>query len=243
MPAPALHFPVRVPDDLLLALGEHTGVFWSDSLGMAPFVCEAIRNYINPPPPPPQQPAEPSEAGYQWKEVFLPEGTRLRASFGHQQYFATVEGTEIKYGKHAVSPSCFANLQGSGNRNAWKAIWLRLPGSDAWLLADVCRAARKAAIARLLAGEAQEDGQRPQKAIQPVQDQLTQPSKRRTVNPAAADHERTRAGRQPAARQSAPRQPSVPAATPGNGTQPKNGYGRGARRRKRRAAKQVSENP
>ena len=52
MPAPALHFPVRVPDDLLLALGEHTGVFWSDSLGMAPFVCEAIRNYINPPPPP-----------------------------------------------------------------------------------------------------------------------------------------------------------------------------------------------
>ncbi|MQA42874.1 hypothetical protein GEV02_32590, partial [Rugamonas sp. FT29W] len=89
MPAPALHFPVRVPDDLLLALGEHTGVFWSDSLGMAPFVCEAIRNYINPPPPP-QQPAELSEAGYQWKEVFLPEGTRLRASFGRQQYFATV---------------------------------------------------------------------------------------------------------------------------------------------------------
>jgi hypothetical protein len=54
-----------------------------------------------------------------------------------------------------MSPSRFANLQGSGNRNAWKAIWLRLPGSDEWLLADVCRSARKAAIARLPGGGAQ----------------------------------------------------------------------------------------
>ncbi|MQA20694.1 hypothetical protein [Rugamonas rivuli] len=249
MPTHSLQFPIRVPDDVLVELGEFTGLFWSDVFGLEPFVCEAIRNYINPPPPPPQQqPATLSEAGYQWKELFLPEGTRLRASFDRQQYFAIVEGAEIKYGKHAVSPSCFANLQGSGNRNAWKAIWLRLPGSDAWLLADVCRAARKAAIARLLAGETQEDRRPPPAAIEPAQDQVTQASKRRTASPAAADIERTRTGRQPTARQSAPRQPSLrppsaPAATPGNGTQPKNGSGRGARRRKRRATKHVSGNP
>jgi hypothetical protein len=53
--------------------------------------------------------------------VFLPEGTRLRACFGGHHYFAQVEGGEIKYGEHAMSPSRFANLQGSGNRNAWKA--------------------------------------------------------------------------------------------------------------------------
>jgi hypothetical protein len=80
--------------------------------------------------------------------VFLPEGTRLRACFGGHHYFAQVEGREIKYGEHAMSPSRFANLQGSGNRNAWKALWLCLPGSEQWLLADVCRSARKAAIAR-----------------------------------------------------------------------------------------------
>jgi len=34
-----------------------------------------------------------------------------------------------------------------------EAIWLRFPGNDDWLLADVCRAARKAAIARLLGGD------------------------------------------------------------------------------------------
>ncbi|GJI98637.1 hypothetical protein RugamoR57_53550 [Duganella caerulea] len=150
-----LQFPIRVPDDVLVELGEFTGNFWSDSLAQEPFVIEAIRNYINPPPPPSQQPAATTETGYQWKQVFLPEGTRLRASFGREPYFATVVGAEIKYEGHTVSPSCFANLHGSGNRNAWKAIWLRLPGSNEWLLAEVCRSARKAAIARLHEGGVQ----------------------------------------------------------------------------------------
>jgi len=55
-------------------------------------------------------------------KLFLPEGTRLRACFSVHSYFAQVEGDAIKYGEHAMSPSRFANLQGSGNRNAWKAI-------------------------------------------------------------------------------------------------------------------------
>jgi len=73
----------------------------------------------------------------------------LRARFGGRSYFARVEGEEIKHGEQAMSPSRFANLQGSGNRNAWNAIWICLPGSDERLLADVCRSARKGAIARL----------------------------------------------------------------------------------------------
>jgi hypothetical protein len=76
-----------------------------------------------------------------------------------------VEGAEIKYGEHALSPSCFANLQGGGNRNAWKAVWLRLPGSDQWLLADVGRSARKAAIARLFGGDAEGSKRRAAKHI------------------------------------------------------------------------------
>lgn len=115
-----------------------------------------MRSYIAAQPAQPQPTAPPGPRcarGYQWKEVFLPEGTELRANFGKQSYFARVQGEEITYGEQALSPSCFANLHGSGNRNAWKAIWLRLPGSDAWLLADVCRSAQKASITRLLAGD------------------------------------------------------------------------------------------
>jgi hypothetical protein len=145
-----------VPSDVLEALGEFTGHFWSDSLSLEPFICDAIRAYMKtaaaPPPAVPLQPAAPSDAGCQWKEVFLPEGTRLRACFGRQSWFAVVEGADIQYGGYAISPSCFANLHGSGNRNAWKTLWLRFPGSDAWLLADVYRLARKAAIARLFEG-------------------------------------------------------------------------------------------
>lgn len=155
MPIPA--FPIRVPCETLEALGEFTGNFWSDTLALEPFICEAIDSYMKAAPTARQQQASPSEAGYQWKQVFLPEGTRLRACFGAQPYYANVEGADIKYGEHAVSPSCFANLHGSGNRNAWKAIWLRLPGSDEWLLADVYRSARKVAVARLLGDSPQTD--------------------------------------------------------------------------------------
>ncbi|WP_395406846.1 hypothetical protein ACHMW6_09395 [Pseudoduganella sp. UC29_106] len=150
-----LHYPIRVPSDLLESLGEFTGQCWSDSLALEPFICEAIRNYLRPAAAAQTQPAgAPSGTGYQWKQVFLPEGTRLRASFGGHCYFAQVEGGTIKHDGHAMSPSRFANLQGSGNRNAWKAVWLCLPGSEEWLLADVCRSARQAAIARLIGGEA-----------------------------------------------------------------------------------------
>ncbi|HEY1147103.1 MAG TPA: hypothetical protein VGF27_00930 [Pseudoduganella sp.] len=130
-----LHYPIRVPSDLLESLGEFTGECWSDSLALEPFICEAIRNYLRPAAAAQAQ-AQPTAAsaasvsGYQWKQVFLPDGTRLRASFGGHNYFAQVEGGEIKYGEQAMSPSRFANLQGSGNRNAWKAIWLCLPGSQ-----------------------------------------------------------------------------------------------------------------
>jgi hypothetical protein len=149
--------PVYIPVETLEALAKFTGNWWSDTFAMEPFILEAIDNYIKAPPAQQQQPAAPSEAGYQWKQVFLPEGTRLRACFAGQPYYATVEGAQIKYGEHAVSPSCFANLHGSGNRNAWKAVWLHLPGSEEWLLADVYRSARSAAIVRLLGNAVQAD--------------------------------------------------------------------------------------
>ncbi|NGZ86475.1 hypothetical protein [Duganella aceris] len=248
-------FPIRVPDNLLVEMGKFTGLHWNDSFGMEPYVCEALRNYMKPAPPPQEQVASPSESGYQWKEVFLPEGTRLRASFDHQQYFAVVAGAEIKYGEHAISPSCFANLFGSGNRNAWKAVWLRLPGSTEWLLADVCRSARKAAIARLMEGDGAGTAgdERKQPANQPVKQSAPQRAKPSATAPAkqpprpaggsgitdgpfvraAAPH----TGRQGGPRRSDTGSPVAPGAGPGDSARHKKSAGRSARR-KRRAMKQ-----
>jgi hypothetical protein len=146
----ALDFPVRIDTELLRELGDFTGIVWSNWV-LEPIICEAIRAYMK------QQSAEQAKAqqpaaidiGYQWKQVFLPEGTKLRASFGREPYFAVVQGVEIKCGEQSLSPSDFANLRGSGHRNAWRAIWLRFPGSGQWVLANTCRAQQNTAITQL----------------------------------------------------------------------------------------------
>jgi hypothetical protein len=124
---------------------------------MSAVICDMVRSCIHPSAPTASDTADPAQApgaeGYQWKQVFLQSGTALRASFGGQAYFAVVEGSAIRCEQRALSPSKFANLQGSGNRNAWKALWLKFPGSQEWLRADLCRAARQTAIARLLEQE------------------------------------------------------------------------------------------
>jgi hypothetical protein len=141
-------FPYRLPHELMQEFGVFTGKPWAD-WEIEPAICDAIRAYMKPQPAASAQMGAVTDAGYQWKEVFLPEGTRLRASFGRAPYFAVVQGSEIRCGEQSLSPSAFANLKGSGNRNAWKAIWLRFPGSEQWVLADTGRAQQKALIARL----------------------------------------------------------------------------------------------
>lgn len=248
-----LHHRVYLPADLLVALGEKTGIFWSD-FRLEPIIADAVRAWMNPAPAaqsPQQQAAAASGHGYQWKQVFLPEGTRLRACFDHQPYFAVVEGARIKYGEHAISPSCFANLHGSGNRNAWKAVWLRFPGSEEWLLADVCRAARNAAIVRLFGGDAPELSQRQGKSGKGNKEDRA--NKRRQRPPLRTDigainaAERTALTSQPAALPSwslpnESRPPGVPETKQGTAARSKNRPGRSARR-KRRGAKHVAANP
>lgn len=144
-----LDYPVRLPADVLVALGEFTGQSWSDTLALEPFICDAIFRYVQAVPSQTPESAAPGNGGYQWKEVFLPDGTSLRTSFAGRSLFARVEGEEIKVDGQVVSPSRFANLQGSGNRNAWKVVWLRFTGNQEWILADIYRSMRQEAIARL----------------------------------------------------------------------------------------------
>ena len=143
-----IHRTVFMPLELLMAFSKYTGLFWS-SMEIEDAICDAIADAMKPRPAAPQPGLDAVVPGYQWKQVFLPDGTVLRASFHGRQYFAVVEGTEIKFGDQSLSPSGFANLQGSGNRNAWKAVWLRFPGYADWVRADTCRAARQAVTARM----------------------------------------------------------------------------------------------
>jgi hypothetical protein len=59
----------------------------------------------------------PATSGYQWKHLFLPNGTLLRTIFNDRKI---------------ISPSGFANAVGGVQRNAWKAI----PALPAYLFAE-----------------------------------------------------------------------------------------------------------
>lgn len=75
--------------------------------------------------------------GYQWKSLFLPEGTVLRSwSYGEHNY-ARVEGDQIMHDGRAVSPNQFARAFARTTRNAWHDLYIRRPGDKSFKLA--CR--------------------------------------------------------------------------------------------------------
>ncbi|TWI66382.1 hypothetical protein IP91_02195 [Pseudoduganella lurida] len=77
--------------------------------------------------------------GFQWKNLFLPNGTSLRTNYANTIEFARVAGDCIVADDGAkLSPSSFANRHDKG-RNAWRMVWLRFPGNEFWVRADDCR--------------------------------------------------------------------------------------------------------
>ena len=77
--------------------------------------------------------------GYQWKCLFLPEGTVLRSwSYGEHNY-ARVEGDEIIHNGKAVTPNQFARSFARTVRNAWQDLYVRRPGDKQFRLACVLR--------------------------------------------------------------------------------------------------------
>ena len=81
----------------------------------------------------------PPISGYQWKSLFLPDGTVLRTVFGGRNYHCHVENDGIVYEGKAVSPSGFVNAVGGIRRNAWRCTWVLLPSNNEWKLADTLR--------------------------------------------------------------------------------------------------------
>lgn len=81
--------------------------------------------------------------GYQWKQLFLPNGTELRTIYCGRSLYAKVENEQIISDGLPTTPSRLANAQGCGTRNAWKTIWLRFPDAKRWELAARCRDAER----------------------------------------------------------------------------------------------------
>jgi hypothetical protein len=93
--------------------------------------------------------------GYQWKNLFLPNGTLLRTVFGGKNHHCLVEVDRIFYNGQAVSPTGFANAVGGIRRNAWRSIWILFPDSNDWKLADNLRTRERPRRARKSAAGSQ----------------------------------------------------------------------------------------
>lgn len=77
--------------------------------------------------------------GFQWKSLFLPEGTQIRMQYKGSYSYAKVEGDEVIFNGKAISPASLANTIARGSRNAWRDLWIKRPGDKEWKLADDCR--------------------------------------------------------------------------------------------------------
>ncbi|HEY0063313.1 MAG TPA: hypothetical protein VGC21_14435 [Telluria sp.] len=98
----------------------------------------------------PEAAGEPEFAGYQWKSLFLPDGTVLRTVFAGKSHHCRVDQHQIMYDGKAVSPNGFVSAVGGVRRNAWKSIWLLLPDTKHWQRADAMRVRRQPVASRRL---------------------------------------------------------------------------------------------
>lgn len=93
---------------------------------------------------------ETTTRGYQWKQLFLPEGTEIRMQYKGVYSYAKVEGDVITYKGQSVSPASLANTIAGSNRNAWRDLWIKRPDDREWRLAEECRAEEERTVASLL---------------------------------------------------------------------------------------------
>ena len=77
--------------------------------------------------------------GFQWKQLFLPDGTELRMTYLGCHATARVVGNSVLYRGAPTTPNRFAAEVAGSARNAWRDLWLRLPGQRYWKSAAFVR--------------------------------------------------------------------------------------------------------
>lgn len=129
-----------VDSDTLIALGTHLRDTGSE-LSVADVVSQAVRTWLaehaarfddgslgTAPSSLATQASAGTARGYQWKELFLPEGVELRMSYKGEVFHAHVAGDTIMYQGRSVSPRQLTIAIAGDGRNAWRDLSLRLPG-------------------------------------------------------------------------------------------------------------------
>ncbi|RFP08599.1 MULTISPECIES: hypothetical protein [unclassified Duganella] len=86
--------------------------------------------------------------GYQWKQLFLPEATRLRLHSGDNWHGAEVVGDDLIFRGAAVSPNQMVQQVCGDARNAWLELWVRFPGEKNWTKAAQLRACQNELAAK-----------------------------------------------------------------------------------------------
>jgi hypothetical protein len=87
---------------------------------------------------------QPTDRGYQWKDLFLPNGTRLRIRRAGLCYFAQVEGDLLMAEGKIVTPNTWVAEVCGSVRNAWRDVWIRRNYTELWTQAGAWRAAEAA---------------------------------------------------------------------------------------------------
>lgn len=82
---------------------------------------------------------KPGGRGYQWKDLFLPDGTDLRLRYKGVDYHAKVDGDRLMYAGSAVSPREWCMTITGCPRNAWRDVWIRRSVNEYWTRASAWR--------------------------------------------------------------------------------------------------------
>lgn len=85
------------------------------------------------------EPAE-SRLPWSWKGVQFPHGTKFKAEYKGQTYFAKAENGALVYdGERYKSPSAAARAVTGSSVNGWRFWECKLPGGTKWKLIDRVR--------------------------------------------------------------------------------------------------------
>ena len=141
---------VPIPTDLFLQLSDFLRSK-NDSRNPVSAVSDAIDYWLQNADWKPELISESSTRGYQWKNLFLPEGTEIRMPYKGTFHYAKVEGDEIIYKGKSISPGSLANTITASSRNAWRDLWIKRPDDKEWVLADDCRRETREATDKALA--------------------------------------------------------------------------------------------
>ena len=104
---------------------------------------DAIIDWLNRRRAESERTARPVLHGYQWKSLFLPEGTRLRRWSCSTQDYAEVIGDDLVHEGLPTSPNRFVAACAGSVRNAWQEISVLMPGATTWNSPATCAARSK----------------------------------------------------------------------------------------------------